>query len=86
MINHGISQEFMDEVFSQSKRFFTLPLTEKMKLLRNEKNRGYTPLLDELLDPENQVNGWLLDSFLFPSVNHFFMCYSLVGQHHWWTA
>ena len=86
MINHGISQEFMDEVFSQSKRFFTLPLTEKMKLLRNEKNRGYTPVLDELLDPENQVNGWLLDSFLFPSFNHFFMCYSLVGQHHWWTA
>ncbi|RZC50196.1 hypothetical protein C5167_018622 [Papaver somniferum] len=57
VINHGISQEFMDEVFEQSRRFFELPIDEKMKLLRNEKNRGYTPVLDELLDSENQVNG-----------------------------
>ncbi|XP_057447218.1 2-oxoglutarate-Fe(II) type oxidoreductase hxnY-like isoform X1 [Lotus japonicus] len=56
VVNHGISQEFMDEVFEQSKRFFTLPLKEKMKILRNEKHRGYTPVLDELLDPENQVH------------------------------
>lgn len=57
VVNHGISQEFMDEVFAQSKRFFKLPIKEKMKILRNEKNRGYTPMLDEYLDPENQVNG-----------------------------
>lgn len=47
----------MDDVFSQSKKFFSLPMTEKMKLLRNEKHRGYTPILDELLDPEKQING-----------------------------
>lgn len=58
-MDHGISQEFMDEVFSQSKKFFDLPHSEKMKLLRDEKNRGYTPMLDEILDPENQVNGKL---------------------------
>ncbi|XP_027175658.1 2-oxoglutarate-Fe(II) type oxidoreductase hxnY-like [Coffea eugenioides] len=57
VVNHGISPEFMDEVFSQSKRFFSLPLDEKMKLLRNEKNRGYTPLLDQHLDPVNQIHG-----------------------------
>ncbi|KAG5547422.1 hypothetical protein RHGRI_013196 [Rhododendron griersonianum] len=57
VINHGISQEFMDEVFNQSKRFFDLPVSEKMKLLRNEKHRGYTPVLDELLDPANQIHG-----------------------------
>lgn len=57
IINHGISQEFMDEVFSQSKRFFDLPIEEKMKVLRNEKHRGYTPIFDESLDSENQVNG-----------------------------
>ncbi|XP_042492376.1 2-oxoglutarate-Fe(II) type oxidoreductase hxnY isoform X2 [Macadamia integrifolia] len=57
VVNHGISQDFMDEVFSQSKRFFDLPNDTKMKLLRNEKHRGYTPILDELLDPVNQVNG-----------------------------
>ncbi|KAJ3693853.1 hypothetical protein LUZ60_009333 [Juncus effusus] len=55
--NHGISQEFMEEVFSQSKKFFDLPIKEKMKVMRNEKNRGYTPLFDELLDPDNQING-----------------------------
>ncbi|GJN32180.1 hypothetical protein PR202_gb20664 [Eleusine coracana subsp. coracana] len=57
VVDHGISQEFMEEVFSQSKKFFDLPQSEKMKLLRDEKNRGYTPMLDEILDPENQVNG-----------------------------
>ncbi|XP_010519671.1 PREDICTED: 2-oxoglutarate-Fe(II) type oxidoreductase-like isoform X2 [Tarenaya hassleriana] len=57
VINHGISQEFMDEVFEQSKKFFALPLEEKMKVLRNEKHRGYTPVLDEILDPDNQVRG-----------------------------
>lgn len=56
-INHGIDSEFMDEVFAQSKKFFELPLSEKMKLLRNEKHRGYTPVLDELLDRETQVEG-----------------------------
>ncbi|GMY36159.1 2-oxoglutarate-Fe(II) type oxidoreductase hxnY [Fagus crenata] len=57
VINHGISEEFVDEVFSQSRRMFCLPLSEKMKILRNEKLSGYTPVLDELLDPENQVHG-----------------------------
>lgn len=50
----------MEEVFSQSKKFFDLPLAEKMKLLRNKKNRGYTPTLDETLDPDNQISGWNL--------------------------
>ncbi|XP_061371131.1 2-oxoglutarate-Fe(II) type oxidoreductase hxnY-like [Gastrolobium bilobum] len=57
LVNHGISQDLMDEVFAQSNKLFTLPLNEKMKLLRKEKHRGYTPVLDELLDPENQIHG-----------------------------
>ncbi|URE12304.1 2OG-Fe(II) oxygenase superfamily [Musa troglodytarum] len=57
VIDHGISQEFMDEVFAQSKKFFDLPTDDKMKLLRNEKHRGYTPILDETLDPDHQING-----------------------------
>ncbi|TYH12629.1 hypothetical protein ES288_A06G082400v1 [Gossypium darwinii] len=56
VVNHGISQEFMDEVFAQSKKFFYLPLNEKLKVLRNEKHRGYTPMFDEFLDPDNQVH------------------------------
>lgn len=57
MVNHGISPEFMDEVFAQSKKFFDLPMDKKMKRLRNEKHRGYTPFLDEILDQKNQING-----------------------------
>ena len=47
----------MDEVFAESKKLFDLPLEEKIKLLINEKHRGYTPVLDELLDPTNQLHG-----------------------------
>ncbi|CAL5419376.1 unnamed protein product [Camellia sinensis] len=57
VINHGISQEFMDEVFNQSKSFFDLPVSEKMKVLRNKKHRGYTPLFNERSDPVNQTHG-----------------------------
>ncbi|XP_004513040.1 kihadalactone A synthase LFS-like isoform X2 [Cicer arietinum] len=63
VVNHGISQEFMDKVFEQSKKFFDLPLKEKMEILRNEKHRGYTPVLDELLDPENQIYGDYKEGF-----------------------
>ncbi|KAJ4713851.1 2-oxoglutarate (2OG) and Fe(II)-dependent oxygenase superfamily protein [Melia azedarach] len=52
VINHGISEELMEEVFGQSKKFFELPMDEKMKLLRNEKHRGYHPPLLEILDHE----------------------------------
>ncbi|CAL5421788.1 unnamed protein product [Camellia sinensis] len=57
VINHGISQEFMDEVFYQSKSFFDLPVSEKMKVLRNKKRRGYTPLFNDRLDSVNQIHG-----------------------------
>ncbi|XP_039166150.1 2-oxoglutarate-dependent dioxygenase citB-like [Eucalyptus grandis] len=57
VINHGIGQDLMEEVFVQSRWFFGLPLSEKMKLLGNEKHRGRTPLLDEVLDAGNQVQG-----------------------------
>lgn len=63
VIDHGISQELMNEVFFQSRRFFDLPLNKKMELLRNEKHRGYTPLLDQASDPENQVQGDLKEGY-----------------------
>ncbi|CAA7036738.1 unnamed protein product [Microthlaspi erraticum] len=55
--NHGISEEVMNNAFKQSKKFFALPLEEKMKVLKNEKHRGYTPLYDQIPDPKNQVQG-----------------------------
>ncbi|CAM8907469.1 unnamed protein product [Rhodiola kirilowii] len=57
VVNHGISQELIDEVFLKSKSFFNMPINQKMKFLKNHKNRGYTPLFDETLDPANQLNG-----------------------------
>ncbi|GMQ07190.1 hypothetical protein CsSME_00051492 [Camellia sinensis var. sinensis] len=64
VINHGISQEFMDEVFYQSKSFFDLPVSEKMKVLRNKKHRGYTPLFNQSLDPGNQIHGDYKEGFV----------------------
>ncbi|KAI3690004.1 hypothetical protein L2E82_47978 [Cichorium intybus] len=32
-------------------------IKKQLKLLRNDKHRGYTPVLDELLDPANQLHG-----------------------------
>ncbi|XP_010514970.1 PREDICTED: 2-oxoglutarate-Fe(II) type oxidoreductase isoform X3 [Camelina sativa] len=34
-----------------------------MKVLRNENNRGYSPVFDQILDPENQVDGDYKESF-----------------------
>lgn len=62
----------MDEVFAQSKKIFQQPLSEKMKLLRNEKHRGYTPILDELLDPENQLKGLFFPAKFQYLFNFFF--------------
>ncbi|XP_071686471.1 azadirone synthase LFS-like [Rutidosis leptorrhynchoides] len=61
--NHGISEDFMDQVFNESKKFFDLPLEQKMKLLRNEKHRGYTPVFDETLDPQHQLHGDYKEGF-----------------------
>ncbi|KAK7406289.1 hypothetical protein VNO78_07912 [Psophocarpus tetragonolobus] len=42
LVNHGLENDLVN-AFHQTKKFFSLPLQEKMKLLRNE-NRGYSPL------------------------------------------
>ncbi|XP_078439260.1 2-oxoglutarate (2OG) and Fe(II)-dependent oxygenase superfamily protein [Wolffia australiana] len=63
VINHGISEELMEEVFVQSRKFFALNMEEKMELLRNKKNRGYTPPLDEKLDATNQADGDYKEGF-----------------------
>ncbi|XP_028091487.1 1-aminocyclopropane-1-carboxylate oxidase-like isoform X2 [Camellia sinensis] len=58
LINHGVEQELLKQVFDESKRFFSLPLEEKMKLLHRE-NRGYTPLYAENLNPSSSSKGEL---------------------------
>ncbi|KAL1188724.1 2-oxoglutarate-dependent dioxygenase 33 [Cardamine amara subsp. amara] len=63
VINHGMSEELKEEAFEQSKKFFALPLEEKMKVLRNEKHRGYAPIHESRLDPKNQVQGDYKEGF-----------------------
>ncbi|KAJ4713835.1 2-oxoglutarate (2OG) and Fe(II)-dependent oxygenase superfamily protein [Melia azedarach] len=54
VINHGMSQEFMDETFAQFKRFFDLPMEEKMKLVWNNNLRGYRPSNEAFIDDNNK--------------------------------
>lgn len=47
----------MREVFRQSKAFFSLCIDDKMTVKVDKNNRGYTPMHDQALDPENQTKG-----------------------------
>ncbi|XP_050227012.1 2-oxoglutarate-Fe(II) type oxidoreductase hxnY-like [Mercurialis annua] len=49
LINHGVEKDLIAQVFEESKNFFSLPLSDKMKLIR-QNHRGYTPLLAQNLD------------------------------------
>ena len=57
LVNHGVDQELLDDVFAQSKKFFALPLEEKTKVIHDKNHRGYTPFEEEVLDPEVQSKG-----------------------------
>ncbi|KAG0576201.1 hypothetical protein KC19_5G062600 [Ceratodon purpureus] len=57
LVNHGVDPELLDEVFVQSKKFFDLPLEEKMKVIHDKNHRGYTPFEEEVLDPDVQSKG-----------------------------
>ncbi|KAG9019910.1 hypothetical protein FRB90_000041 [Tulasnella sp. 427] len=54
--NHGVDPALIDKVVAQSKRFFDLPLEDKMRLdiHKSDNFKGYTPLLGENTDPENR--------------------------------
>ena len=49
LINHGVSQSLLDRVFAQSKRFFAMPVEEKMKLRKPHSDfvTGYNELYRE---------------------------------------
>ncbi|CAM6018848.1 unnamed protein product [Sphagnum balticum] len=57
LINHGLDLELLDQVFEQSKKFFALPMEQKMKVLHDKNHRGYTPFEEEILDPAKQSKG-----------------------------
>ena len=55
--NHGVPKEVMEQVFQASKAFFSLGHDEKMSVKANKNNRGFTPMHEEVLDPDNQTKG-----------------------------
>lgn len=56
LVNHGVEEHLLERMFDESRKFFSLPLEEKMKFPRKE-NRGYTPLYAENLDPSTKSKG-----------------------------
>ena len=57
LVNHGIEESLIADVFAQSKKFFELPLEEKLTVELDNNNRGYTAFEGESLDPANQSRG-----------------------------
>ncbi|CAM9538011.1 unnamed protein product, partial [Choristocarpus tenellus] len=55
--NHGVPNELMEKVFAQSRSFFSLSEKDKMSVLADKNNRGYTPMHEEILEPANQTQG-----------------------------
>ena len=46
---HGVPRELVTQMYEVSKRFFDLPLDEKMETHGRERSRGYGPLGEEAL-------------------------------------
>ncbi|BAU00421.1 hypothetical protein LR48_Vigan06g013900 [Vigna angularis] len=61
LVNHGLENE-LGKAFDESRRFFSLPMDEKMKLARKEL-RGYTPL-----DPALGLHGDSKESYYIGSI------------------
>lgn len=62
LVNHGVEGQLLSKVLEESKKFFSLPLNEKMKLSRKH-HRGYTPLYAENLDPLSRSKGDSKETF-----------------------
>ncbi|KAJ4774060.1 2-oxoglutarate (2OG) and Fe(II)-dependent oxygenase superfamily protein [Rhynchospora pubera] len=69
VINHGIDDFVVNSLFRESKNFFDLPLSEKMKLERNTDRRGYSPPYAETLDPSSKLKGDLKETFDIGPIN-----------------
>ncbi|KAI7751895.1 hypothetical protein M8C21_002622 [Ambrosia artemisiifolia] len=62
LINHGVEDQLLQNVFNESKKFFSLPLEEKMKLARKG-YVGFSPVYAENLDSTTSSKGDLKESF-----------------------
>ncbi|KAL8207748.1 hypothetical protein R6Q57_007160 [Mikania cordata] len=62
LINHGVEEQLLQNVFDESRKFFSLPLEEKMKLSRKE-DVGFSPIYAENLDSSTTSKGDLKETF-----------------------
>ncbi|GJR94342.1 2-oxoglutarate-Fe(II) type oxidoreductase-like protein isoform X2 [Tanacetum coccineum] len=62
LINHGVEEELLQNVFDQSKKFFSLPIEEKMKLGRKE-DFGFAPIYSENHDHSTSSKGDSKETF-----------------------
>ncbi|CAM9312094.1 unnamed protein product [Laminaria digitata] len=53
----------MERVFQASKAFFSLSQDAKMSVKADKNNGGYTPMHEQVLDPENQTKGDTKEGF-----------------------
>ena len=62
-VNHGMPRHIIDDTFAAAHRFFDLPMNQKQAISveNSDAMRGYTPLLGENTNPEN--NGDLHEGF-----------------------
>ncbi|CAI9095725.1 OLC1v1031721C1 [Oldenlandia corymbosa var. corymbosa] len=68
LVGHGIEEDLFKRVFEESKKFFMLPLEDKLKLFRTN-HRGYTPLYAESLDPSSSSRGDSKEGFYVGPLN-----------------
>ncbi|XP_010440101.1 PREDICTED: 2-oxoglutarate-Fe(II) type oxidoreductase isoform X2 [Camelina sativa] len=66
LTNHGVSEELMERVLTESKKLFSLPLDEKMVMARRG-SRGYSPLYDEKHESSAKYKGDSKEMFTFGS-------------------
>ncbi|DBA70484.1 TPA: hypothetical protein ACH3X2_011889 [Trebouxia sp. C0005] len=55
--NHNVLEEVIEEHWLQNKAFFNLPLEDKLTIVADSNNRGYTPMAEQTLDPDHQSQG-----------------------------
>lgn len=63
--NHGVDEDLQAELFEQCGNFFNLPLEEKMQILVDKNNRGYTAYKQETLSPDTQTTGDTKEGLVF---------------------
>jgi isopenicillin N synthase-like dioxygenase len=53
LTGHNVPDALVADLFAAQRRFFGLPLDQKMSIAADGNNRGYTPMGDETLDPRH---------------------------------